>query len=866
MGTATKSPAATPMMAQYLALKRQVPDALLMFRMGDFYELFLDDAVTAAAALDIALTHRGEHLGQQLPMCGVPVHSHEAYLARLVRAGHAVAIAEQVESPADARKRGSKALVRREIVRVVTAGTLTEERLLERGRSNWLAAAFRGADAGGLAWCDISTGAFWIADVAASRLGDEVARIAPAELLVLDSDDQFPGATALPQSAFDSRAAERALLQRFAVATLDGFGGFGRAGLAAAGAVLAHLEQTARGGTYRLDPPRKLAPDGLLAMDAATRRSLELTGPGSLLDYIDLCVTGAGSRLLAEEIRGPLTCRDTIERRLDLVQWFGSDGTVRDDLRQRLREAPDLQRALGRIASRRGSPRDLGAVRDGLAAAAAIGRLLARASEGGAPSALEPIRTALLPANALCPKLTAALVDTPPAAGSEGGVIREGHDTALDELRLLARDTRVAIAALESGLRQQTGLGGLKVRHNNVIGFHVEIASRFGDQLLADPTFQHRQTLAGVMRFDTEALRTLATRIAQAQAHALAAEAAHMEEMLAEVLADGPAIAAIADALARLDRSAALAALAVSRNWCRPAMRDDAAFHVVAGRHPVVEAARVTAGAAFVPNDCRLQDPARVWLVTGPNMGGKSTFLRQNALIAILAQAGSFVPAAAAEIGIVDALFSRVGASDSLAEGRSTFMVEMVETAAILTGATSRSLLLLDEVGRGTATWDGLALAWAVLEAIHDRIGARCLFASHYHELTVLADRLDSLALRTMKVREWQDDLVFLHEVGEGAAPGSFGLQVARLAGVPSHVLHRAGEILERLERSQAGGQARDALGHLPLFGAVASQPAAKVRANPLRERLQATHPDSLSPRAALDLLYELKALAEEAE
>ena len=846
----------TPMMQQYLGLKAEVPDALLMFRMGDFYELFLDDAGVAAAALDIALTHRGEHLGRPLPMCGVPVHAHEAYVARLVKAGHAVAIAEQTEDPAAAKKRGSKSIVNRAIVRVITPGTLTEERLLDGRRANWLLSLFPGPAEVGLAWADISTGDLWLGQVTPEGLADELARIAPAEVL----GPEGAGHADLPRAAFDSQAAERRLAARLGVSTLDGFGQFPRAALAAAGGLLTQIERTARGGAVLLKPPKLHLPGAVMAIDGATRRSLELTeGPSSLLAAIDLTVTSAGGRLLAAELAAPLADRAAIEDRLDLVQWFGSDAGLREETRALLKGAPDAARALGRIAAGRGSPRDLGALRDGLRAARALGALLDAACGGGAPAALDPLR--LEPPHALLALLEAALVESPPLQAADGGVIAGGHDAALDELRLLAADSRAAIAALEGALREQTGVQALRVKHNNVIGYHVEVAQRAADPLMAHPGFFHRQTLGNAMRFDTEALRGLASRIAQAQAHALAAEAAHLETMREAVLADATAIGRVADSLAAIDRSAALAELSVREGLVRPRLTDGLDFRIVAGRHPVVEAALRRKGEAFVPNDCALEGDARVWLVTGPNMGGKSTFLRQNALMAVLAQAGGFVPAADATIGIVDRLYSRVGASDSLAEGRSTFMVEMVETAAILNGATARSLLLLDEVGRGTATWDGLALAWAILESIHDRIGARSLFASHYHELAALKARLSGLSLRTMKARQWQGDLLFLHEVGEGAAPGSFGLDVARLAGVPADVLARAGEILARLEAGEAGRGAKEALSDLPLFAAVPPPPPA---ADALRARLADIHPDSLTPRAALDLLYELKGLADD--
>ena len=858
----------TPMMAQYSALKAEAGSALLLFRMGDFYELFLEDAAVAAAALDIALTSRGTHLGEPLPMCGVPVHSHEAYVARLVKAGHAVALAEQVEDPAEARKRPGKTVVKRAIVRIITPGTLMEERLLERGRANHLLAACpQGAEVG-LAWADISAGDFHMATVPAELLQDEIARIAPAEILWPDDAPPPAGAVATPlvAAAFDARRGERLLIERHGVQGLDGFGRFEPPALAAAAGLLAHVRNTQRDTPIRLDPPRAHAADGRMAIDAATRRSLEIAESagggrrGSLIATIDRTLTGGGARLLSAELQAPLTDVGLLRARLDLVQWF-IEPDIRAAQRALLKGMPDIQRLFGRIAANRAGPRDLGALRDALGAAERMHAGLAAAASAGAPAGLAHILARLDPPRALVERLRTLLAETLPPAASDGGAIAAGQDAALDELRLLARDSRSAILALEARLRERSGVQALKVRHNNVLGYHVEVASRNADPLMASAEFLHRQTLAGAMRFDTAELRDLATRIAQAEAQALAAEAAHLEELRAAILAEGDAVRGVAEALAAIDRSAALAEVAAEGGWVRPDVTPGMDFHIVAGRHPVVEAALSGGQQSFVPNDCRLEGDSRVWLVSGPNMGGKSTFLRQNALIAILAQAGSFVPALEARIGIVDRLYSRVGAADSLAEGRSTFMVEMVETAAILNGATNRSLLLLDEVGRGTATWDGLALAWAILEAVHDRIGARTLFATHYHELANLKGRLKGLALRTMRVREWKGDLILLHEVAEGAAPGSFGIEVARLAGVPGDVLKRAREILRRLETGDAGKGAREALSALPLFGAADSAP--DVPDDPLRARLNRIRADELTPRAALDLVYELIALTE---
>lgn len=852
---------ATPMMAQYLALKAEAGDCLLFYRMGDFFELFFEDARIAAADLDIALTARGTHEGQPIPMCGVPVHAAESYLARLIRAGRRVAIAEQVESPAEAKKRGSKAVVARAIVRVVTAGTLTEEALLDSRAANWLAVVAKAGDRYGIAAADISTGRFELSSVPAGALDAELARLGAAEIV---SNAAIPGAREW-SSGFDSLAAERKLKDRFGVATLDGFGSFDRAALCAAGGLLAYLDEVARESLTFLRPPVMIATGDHMMIDAATRESLELTRAaaggraGSLLAAVDRTVTGAGARLLAADLGAPLLDRARIEARLDLVDALERDGGTRDWLRRQLRALPDIGRALGRIVAGRGSPRDLGQLRDGLGEARRMHDHLARAAE---PTALlNELLPALTGHGALVDLLSRALVPAPPIDAAQGGYIAEGYDAALDALRATGGDGRRAIAALEARYRAETGIASLKIRHNNVLGYHIEVPAKAADKLMAaDSGFTHRQTLAGVVRFNAPDLHEQAMKVGQAGAHALAAEAAHLEELTEAALRRAEPIAATADALARLDVAAALAERAIEGGWCRPHLEEHACFDVEGGRHPVVEEALNASGARFVANDCRLDEAERLWLVTGPNMGGKSTFLRQNALIAILAQAGSFVPAARARLGLVDRLFSRVGASDNLARGRSTFMVEMVETAAILAQATPSSFVILDEVGRGTSTYDGLAIAWAVVEAIHDIARCRCLFATHYHELTRLAERLDALSLHHVRAREWKGDLVLLHELAEGPADRSYGIAVAKLAGLPPAVLARAGSVLAKLEEGRAAtGGIAAGLDDLPLFAALADEPAV---VDPLRAALDEIEPDSLSPREALEIVYRLKSLS----
>ena len=856
---------ATPMMAQYLALKREAGDCLLFYRMGDFFELFFDDAKQAAAVLDIALTSRGEHAGAPIPMCGVPVHSAEGYLARLIKAGCRVAIAEQIETPEEAKKRGgSKALVARDIVRFVTAGTLTEEALLEPRRANVLAAACELRGTCGIAACDISTGRMELEECEPGQLGAALARIGASEVVAPEAWDRAPeGAIVRPGHDFASEEGEARLRAVHGVATLDGFGAFSRAMLAAAGGLIAYLDHAGRGKLPLLLPPVARESEAALAMDEATRTSLEILESqqggrtGSLLAAVDRCVTGAGARQLAEDLSAPLTDKGAIEARLALVRWFHADSLLRGDLREVLRGLPDIGRALGRIVAGRGSPRDLGQLRDGLSEARRTRDFLQ--AKPDRPALLGELLPMLGGHGALTDLLSRALVPSPPTERQNGGFIAEGYDAALDELRQVSGNARRAIAALEAKYRGETGIAALKIRHNGVLGYFIEVPSRHADALMApDSGFSHRQTMAGAVRFNSVSLHEEASRIAEAGGHALAAEEAHFEELAGEVVRRAREIAATAAALARIDVAAGQAERAAEGGWTLPEIVADRCLEIEGGRHPVVEAALARSGERFVANDCALSPEDRLWLIGGPNMGGKSTFLRQNALIVLLAQAGGYVPAARARIGLVDRLFSRVGASDNLARGRSTFMVEMVETAAILAQATEDSFVILDEVGRGTSTYDGLALAWAVVEAVHERNKCRCLFATHYHELVRLAETCEALSLHHVRAREWKGDLVLLHELARGPADRSYGLAVAKLAGVPKEVVARAKSVLDRLEkgRDQTGGLAAG-LGDLPLFAAAAE--AEEEECDALRERLKALDLDALTPRDALELLYQLK-------
>ncbi len=862
-----KAAATTPMMTQYLEIKAGHPDALLFYRMGDFYELFFDDAAAAAEALDIALTRRGTHAGEPIPMCGVPVHAADGYLLTLIRKGFRVAVCEQMEDPAEARKRGSKAVVRREVVRLVTPGTLTEDALLSARHSNHLAAWAELRGEGALAWTDISTGAFHVSSCSRLRLGPELARLAPREVLLPEDEteacrlvEEAGGAvTPLARSSFDSSGGAARLTRLHAVASLDAFGAFERCELAAMGALVAYLELTQKGKLPLLRPPVRETPGQVMQIDAATRRSLELTQAlaggraGSLLATIDRTVTAAGARLLERRVSAPSRDLDTIRGRQDAVGALVENVDLAASLRAALRRTPDMERALSRLALERGGPRDLGAIRTGLEQAGTI----AAALSDDLPSVLAGAARDLTGHEPLLDRLDAALVADPSLLIRDGGFVAAGHDTDLDEARRLRDDGRGIIARLQPDYAAATGVSSLKIKHNNVLGYFVEVTAIHGDKMLARDDFIHRQTTASALRFTTPTLSDLETRILNAGARALEIERRIFEELRAAVLADATALAQVSRALAEIDVAAGLADLARDEDWQRPILDHSRDFSVHGGRHPVVEAALKHDRSPFVANDCDLGDG--IWLLTGPNMAGKSTFLRQNALIAILAQSGSFVPARSARLGLVSQLFSRVGASDDLARGRSTFMVEMVETAAILNQADDRALVILDEIGRGTATYDGLSIAWAVLEHLHETNRCRALFATHYHEMTQLAEALERVANATVAVKEWEGEVIFLHEVRRGAADRSYGVQVARLAGLPSSVVDRARMILEQLEAGDlAGGRAKMMIDDLPLF---APRPAAAPSIGSLvEERLRTLRPDDLSPRDALDLLYDLKA------
>ena len=872
----------TPMMAQYLEIKSGYPDALLFYRMGDFYELFFDDAVAAAEALDIALTKRGKHDGNDIPMCGVPVHAAEGYLLTLIHKGFRVAVGEQLETPAEAKKRGHKSVVKRDVVRLVTPGTLTEESLLEARRHNYLAAFAEVRDAHALAWVDISTGAFHVMSLPVVRLGPELARLSPSELLIAegkeiehrDLEDEFGlSLTPLARASFDSTGAEVRICKLFGVTSLDAFGAFDRAEVSAMGALIEYLDLTQKGNLPLLRNPVKEAEARTVQIDAATRRNLELTHAltggraGSLLSVMDRTVTAVGARLLERRISSPSRVLETIHARLDAVDFMLSNTGLLHDIRQMLRNVPDLERALSRIALDRGGPRDLAAIRNGLSEADRLHHMLDAA---GMPTLLKDAHKSIVGHGDLINLLDEALVAEPPLLVRDGGFIASGYREELDEVRQLRDEGRSVVANMQAQFSADTGISSLKIKHNNVLGYFIETTATHAEKMLSPPlsdTFIHRQTTANQVRFTTVELSELEAKILNAGNHAVELEKRHYETLRSAVLERSGEIGATSAALAEIDLAAALADLAQAENWVKPTVDTSRAFDIQGGRHPVVEQALAQqSGTPFVANDCNLSagTDAAIWLLTGPNMAGKSTYLRQNALIALIAQMGSYVPAHSAHIGIVSQLFSRVGASDDLARGRSTFMVEMVETAAILNQADDRALVILDEIGRGTATYDGLSIAWATLEHLYDVNRSRALFATHYHEMTALAGKLDGVDNATVTVKEWEGEVIFLHEVKKGAADRSYGVQVAQLAGLPPAVISRARVVLEALEKGEREGGAtqKTLIDDLPLFAMAPTPPPPAAKVSAVDEMMDDIMPDELTPREALDLIYKLKEAA----
>lgn len=869
----------TPMIAQFLKIKSEYPDALLFYRMGDFYELFFDDAIAAATALDISLTKRGKHLGEDIPMCGVPHHASENYLLTLIRKGFRVAVCEQLESPAEAKARGSKSVVNRGVVRLVTSGTLTEESLLSARENNYLSAFAILRDESAFAWVDVSTGDFHVQNCPRISFGPMLAQLNPAEILISESNyenfleqtKEFGSTlTSLSPASFDSTSGIKRLCDLFKVNSIDGFGSFSRSEISALGAIIDYLEITQKGKLPALKIPIKENLENFVQIDSSTRRNLELTQTlsgsknGSLLRVIDRTVTGPGARLLEKRLSSPSTCIKTITPRLDSIDVFKSNNMLRMEIQNTLKQTADMERAFLRISLDRGGPRDFLAIRDSLEKGQDLSKSLINLNS----NLIEEAEKNLTGNEKIIALLKDVFSDSAPLLARDGGFIRSGFNVQLDDIKKLRDDGRQIISSMQAQFSSMTGIGSLKIKYNNVLGYFIETPATHAKKMLGEEfsnTFIHRQTTANAVRFTTLELSEIETKILNAGGRALSLELEIFEQTKIKILEFSENILLAAKALAEIDLAVALADIAVSENWCRPKLDTSRKFKIIEGRHPVVEAAlQKEPSGVFIANNCDLSAGSDgdkpIWLLTGPNMAGKSTFLRQNAIIALMAQIGSFVPAESAEIGIIDQLFSRVGASDDLARGRSTFMVEMVETAAILNQAGENALVILDEIGRGTATYDGLSIAWATLENLHNINKCRALFATHYHELTGLTVSLPGLMNATVSVREWEGDIIFLHEVRKGAADRSYGVQVAKLAGIPQTVINRATEVLEKLENNDQGGKTQTLIDELPLFNISPSNLVKPDTTSSVEIELKSIHPDELTPKDALSLIYKLKA------
>ena len=907
---------ATPAMAQYIEIKHANPDCILFYRMGDFYELFFEDAELASRALGIALTKRGKHEGEDIPMCGVPVHAADDYLQKLIALDFRIAVCEQLEDPSEAKKRGSKAVVKRGVVRLVTPGTITEESLLDPGANCFLSAVsmIEQKDSGekyyAIAWADISTGVISTLETNAEKLSTDLCAIQPKEIIASETiaDDeallasleiQKISLTKRKESLFKIDNAESRILDYFEIASLEGVGSFQQIELSALAALLDYIDETQRGARPSFNMPRSLSKHENMRIDAASRMNLELVQTlsgaksGSVLNIIDRTITGNGRRLLGARLSSPLIQVTQINQRLNSVEIFLKTLPLRQSIIHYLKSSGDIARALSRLSLERGGPRDLLTIQNSLKAAVNIKSQLASADIDFKLSEIEQQQQILenTPSD-LLEQLENALDEDVPLLARDGGYIKTGFDPDLDELRILTKNSRALIAKLQAELSEKTNIKSLKIKHNGVLGYFIEVPQRHGEELMTPPhnqLFIHRQTLANVMRFSTEELSGLQSKITEAGDKALKLEIAHFETLRIQIIEKAMLLQNISHALAVLDLSTALATLAEEKRYVKPEVTDDNRFDIDGGRHPVVEAMLTKQSAKFIPNDCDLssqtkdEDKGKIWLVTGPNMGGKSTFLRQNALIAIMAQMGSYVPAKAAIIGCIHQLFCRVGAADDLARGRSTFMVEMVETASILNKADEKSLVILDELGRGTATYDGLSIAWAAVEHLHNINQSRTLFATHFHELTKLKESLERLEPVTMGVKEWRGKIIFLHQVMQGASQRSYGIQVAKLAGLPNAVLHRAKLLLEALETKKPGASAATIFDELPLFSALPSDKeieqqtdahqleadetnklqaeldALSQEINYMKQKINDINPDELTPRQALDVLYEIK-------
>ncbi|WP_353285759.1 DNA mismatch repair protein MutS [Wolbachia endosymbiont (group A) of Gastracanthus pulcherrimus] len=822
----------TPVMEQYLNLKAQYKDHLLFYRLGDFYELFFDDAIKAAKLLNIVLTKRGNSCGQEIPMCGVPAHSSESYLHKLIDLGFKVAICDQLETADEAKKRGYKSIVKRDVVRVVTPGTIIEDSLLEDKSNNYLASIVEQNDEYAISWLELSTGKFFHTLTSLKALDSDLLRISPRELLISEKfteDEKIRSVlknykisiTQHAQSFFEYSKSHRTLCEFYKIRELGSIGNFSKVEIMACGALLEYVRVTQRGSIPRLEFPKTYKQQNFMLIDASARRNLELFSTqfgekkGSLISVIDHTVTASGGRLLKQMLASPLACSKAINLRLSTAQFFVNNHDSRKKIREILSNIPDIERSLSRLILGRGSPKDMNLLKIGLGKTLELSEFLCKieSGENGSLPQQYVIQTEIQPASRagitvksdeselstihkslgnhkdLFELLNSAILDNNLSSVKEGGFIHSKYNSELSELSYILNNSNKLITKLRESYRDLTGIAALKILHNNILGYYVEVSA---NHKITSDIFIHRQSLANSMRYTTNELKELENKILTARDAAIGLEMKIFSELCSEVAKESEKIALAANALAKLDIRTAFAELAVQNNYVKPIIDDSKEFNICSGRHPVVEV-----NDKFIANSINL---AGIHLITGPNMAGKSTFLRQNALIAILAHMGSFVPAESAHIGVIDKIFSRVGATDNITAGYSTFMVEMIETATIVNQATDRSLVILDEIGRGTGVYDGLSIAQAVIEHIHNVNKCRAIFATHYHELTKVSKYLKNVKCFCVKIREWNGEVIFLHEVIEGIADESYGIHVAKLAGFPDSVLNRASEVFEELK------------------------------------------------------------------
>ncbi|AKK20043.1 DNA mismatch repair protein MutS [Candidatus Liberibacter africanus] len=871
----------TPMMRQYIEIKSINPDSLLFYRMGDFYELFFDDACVASRCLGITLTKRGKHLGKDIPMCGVPIHTANHYIQRLIKTGYRIAICEQIESPLEAKKRGNKSLVQRSVVRLVTPGTITEDQLLSPTDSNYLMAVARIRTEWSIAWIDISTGTFKTSKSNRHRLISDIMRIDPREIIFSEkelSHAEYKSlfetlgniAIAQPNVFFDHSIAERRIADYYNITTVDTFGSFPPVEKTAVAAAISYIKKTQLVDKATIGYPEREDINSTLYIDSAARSNLEIlrTLSGnreeSLLKTIDYSITGAGGRLFAERIASPLTDSKKINTRLDSIDFFIQNLMLAKSIQKILKSSPDVPRALSRLKIGRGEPKDLAVIRDGIRSGRDILNILLN---NNLPEEIrDAVETLKKLPESLGKILFSMLSDNLPTFKKDGGFLRDGADSTLDETRLLRDQSKRIIASLQCKYAEETKIKNLKIKHNNHLGYFIEVTSSNANILkkTSEPTnrFIHRQTMANLTRFTTLELIDLENRIANAINKALLIELEAFDALSNAIIEKSAELINASQVISIIDVSIALAVLANEQNYCRPIIDNSTKFIVQDGRHPIVEKTlKKKFSKPFIANNCDLSCPknkncGKIWLITGPNMGGKSTFLRQNALIVIMAQMGSYVPASYANIGIVDKLFSRVGSADNLATGRSTFMVEMIETASILNQATNQSFVILDEIGRGTSTLDGLSIAWATIEYLHETNRCRGLLATHFHELTDLSKSLERLHNATLQVSESKEELIFLHKVIPGIADHSHGIQVGKLAGLPSTVISRAYDILKIFEKLYSHDQKEI---HPPKYQITESQNDISKESSLFIEKIKEINLDELTPLHALKELYSLK-------